>query len=550
MDNDQTNETTLRDYTRVLFRHKAVIVLTVITVCATVFAGLKLKTKVYESMVKMLITAEKQVEATYLKEMYGGRNVQQTLTQSEIVKSTPVLNRVVRALALDKRPVDDEKKFASPLKAKLIDFQTRMFNEKMEGIPPEQKENFMFRRAVESLRKSIKVEPIRDTNMFTISVRDYNPVGAALIANVVSRAYVIFDLEQQLAELKLKYGEKHPTVNLIEDSIAQLQGALDGQPIDDIKAIGPASVKIMEQASVAIEPAGTPKALTFALAVMMSVFLAVTLAFVFEYADQTFKTPQDIKRFLNVPFIGSVARVRFGNNRLIKNSGKKSKYFQAYRDLSDQICLLFKNENMNSLLITSANSGEGSPKIVANAGYYLANTLQHTVLIIDANLRTSALSRLLKYVDTNGPAVRPRSPLALSKAEGRVEGLAAYLEGQATMEEIIQKSKDGPDVITAGFTSKNPVTLLESERMKELIKTAAQKYEIVLIDCANVRDFKDATVLSSLVDGTALTVNEGTTRRQVVQTACAQLKENNAKIKGVILNNRTFPIPGILYDRV
>ena len=254
------------------------------------------------------------------------------------------------------------------------------------------------------------------------------------------------------------------------------------------------------------------------------------LAFVFEYADQTFKTPQDIKRFLSVPFIGSVARVRFGNNRLIKNSGKKSKYFQAYRDLSDQICLLFKNENMNSLLITSANSGEGSPKIVANAGYYLANTLQHTVLIIDANLRTSALSRLLKYMDTNG--------------------LAAYLEGQATMEEIIQKGKDGPDVITAGFTSKNPVTLLESKRMSELIKVAAQKYEIVLIDCANVRDFKDATVLSSLVDGTALTVNEGTTRRQVVQSACAQLKENNAKIKGVILNNRTFPVPGFVYNRV
>ena len=42
--------------------------------------------------------------------------------------------------------------------------------------------------------------------MFTISVRDYNPVGAALIANVVSRSYVMFDLEQQLAELKLKYG--------------------------------------------------------------------------------------------------------------------------------------------------------------------------------------------------------------------------------------------------------------------------------------------------------------------------------------------------------
>lgn len=227
-DNDQINETTLRDYLRVLFRQKFVIATTVITVCATVFIGLKLKTPVYESRVKMLITAEKQVEATYYKEMYEGRNVQQTLTQSEIVKSSPVVNRVVRALALDKRPLDDEKRFSSPLKAMLIDYNVRAFHQKIEGFPEEQKEAFLFRRAVESLKENIRVEPIRDTNMFTISVRDHDSVGAAIIANVVSRSYVMFDLEQQLAELKLKYGEKHPTVNLIEDSIAALNKTLSG----------------------------------------------------------------------------------------------------------------------------------------------------------------------------------------------------------------------------------------------------------------------------------------------------------------------------------
>ena len=92
----------------------------------------------------------------------------------------------------------------------LIDHNVRAFNREIENFPEEQKEAFLFRRAVESLKENIKVEPIRDTNMFTISVRDYNPVGAALIANVVSRSYVMFDLEQQLAELKLKYGKNTP----------------------------------------------------------------------------------------------------------------------------------------------------------------------------------------------------------------------------------------------------------------------------------------------------------------------------------------------------
>lgn len=532
MNDNQLNDTTLRDYLRVLFRHKGVIAITILTVCATVFIGLKFKTKVYESGVKMLITAEKQVEAPYYKEMYGARNVQQTLTQSEIVKSDPVLGRAVRALALHKRPLDDEKQFSSPLKAKWIDYTSAVLTKKLEKFTEEQKEAFFFRRAVESLKKNIKVEPIRDTNMFTISVRDYNPVGAAVIANVVSRSYVIFDLEQQLAELKLKYGEKHPTVSLLDENIARLKKTLSGDPMDDVEAIGPASVKIIEQASVALEPSGTPKVLTFALAVVMSIFLAVMLAFVFEYTDQTVKSPRDITRFLNVPFIGSVARsYGSGNNRLIKDTKENSEYFQSYRGLSDQISLLFKNEKLNSLLITSAAADEGSPKITANAGYYLAKTLQHRVLIIDADLRDSSMSRLLKFTDT--------------------KGLASYLEGKANIDEIIRKGGDGgPDVITAGLTDKNPVTLLESPRMRELIKAAAGEYEIVLIYCANVRDYKDAAVLSSLADGTALTVNEGRTRRQVAQTACAQLQEHKAKIKGVILNNRTFPIPGAIYTRV
>lgn len=532
MDLDQTSETTLRDYLRVLFRHKTVIAVTILTVCATVFTGLKLKTEVYESSVKMLITAEKQVESTYLKEMYSGRNVQQTLTQSEIVKSNPVLNRVVRSLALDKRPLDDEKKSSSPLKARLIDYNTRAFSKKLESVPAGQRDAFFFRRAVESLKNSINVEPIRDTNMFTISVRDYNPVAAALIANVVSRSYVMFDLEQQLAELKLKYGTKHPTVNLIEDSIAALNKTLDGRPLDDIEAMGPASVKIMEQANAAMEPTGTSQTLTFMLAVVMSVFLAVMLAFVFEYTDQTFKTPRDIARFLKVPFLGSVARTRFSGNKLIKDAREKSGYFQSYRGLSDQICLLFKSENLRSFLITSATANEGSAKIVANTGYYLARILQHRVLIIDANLRTSSMSRLLKHT-------APQE-----------KGLAAYLEDRASIDEIVQDYGVGPDVITGGATNKNPATLLGSEKMGQLLKTAAREYDIVLIDCANVQDYKDAAVLSALADGLALTVNEGATRRQVVQNACAQLQEHNAKIKGVILNNRTFPIPGIIYSRV
>ncbi len=531
MNDAQLEEPTIRDYVGVLFRQKKVVMATILIVCVTVFIGLKFKTPVYESHVKMLIVAEKQVEATYLKELYAGGKAEQTLTQSQIVKSNPVLERVVRALALDKRPLDDEKKFCSPLKALLIDFRTGLLQKRLDTLPEEHRRAFLFRNAVESLKNNIEVEPIRGTNLFTITVRDYNPVGAALIANVVSRSYVMFDLEQQLAELKLKYGEKHPTVKLIEGILADLDDTLDGRPIDDVEAIGPASVKIMEQASVAVRPSGRSKALVFALAVMMSLFLAVVTAFVAESGDQTIKSPQEVRNFLDLPLIGSVPRFRFKNKRLIKDHKVTSAHFQSYRALAEQMCLIFKNERRHVLSVTSVAANEESAKVVADVGYYLARALRHKTLIIDADMRRSSMSRMLKI--------------------GPTEGLAAYLDRRAGLDEIIQKSREGgADIIPSGSTDKNPLTLLESQQMRMLFKDVVREYEMVLVHCANVGEYKDALVLAALVDGTILTIDAGRTRRQVAQAACAQFQEHHAEIRGVILVNRTFPIPKFVYDRV
>lgn len=525
------NEVTLRDYMRVLFRQKWTVILTVLTVAIVIFVGLKLKTNIFEAKVKLLIIAEKQLESQYYKELYGGRNVQQTVTQSEIVRSNPVLERVVGSLALNKRPLDDEKEFSSPMKSRLVDYRVKRFKKKLSDLTPEQKEDFYFRRAVQLLKRNIDVVPIRDTNMFTINVRDYNPVGSAVIANVVSRSYIIFDLEQQLAELKLKYGDKHPSVGIISDSIEKLNLTLSGNPVDNIDAIGPATVKIIEQATVPMAPIGRSKTVTFIIAVALSLFFGVVMAFLFEYADQTIKTPSDVSRFLKLDYIGSIARTKSKRkSNLISQNKTNSKYYKSYQSIADEVCLLFKNKSTRSMLFTASTQKDICDKTIANIGIFLTQELQHKVLIIDANLRNSDLAYLLKLKNTSG--------------------LAGYLEGQKDIKDVLQRTKSGMDFIAAGVTKKNPVTLLESAKMKKLIEQATDEYEIVLVNSSAMNLYKDSVILSKMVDATTLTINEGKTRRQVIKDSCEQLKAADANIKGVILNNRTFPIPGFIYNAV
>lgn len=306
---------TLRDYLRIIFRHKAVIITTFVAIMVSVVIGMELKTPIYTAQVKMLISAEKLIESPYYKVLGGYQQTEISLTQSEIVNSNPVIERAVKALMLDQRPFDYEKNYCSPLKAYLIDLWHTMSKPAVDLISsglkasnsnttlPENEQSYPFRFAVESLKAKISVDPIRDTNLFTITASDFNPRTAAMIANVVSRSYIIFDLEQQLAELQLQYGEKHPTVAQLKDNISKMIKNLTGETLSNIEAIGPASVKIVEQAQVPLQPTGTNKRITLLIAFFMSPFLGIMIAFGFEYLDHTFKSPQDVETFLNLPLL-------------------------------------------------------------------------------------------------------------------------------------------------------------------------------------------------------------------------------------------------------
>lgn len=521
-------DTTLRDYVRVIFRHKLVIVTAFVTVMATVFVGLELQTPVYEARVKMLVSAQKETEATYYRQLIAPRSGSIIFTHSEIVMSNPVIERVVKALGLYQQPLDYERNYSSKLKRVLINWRLKSQNAKLQKLPPEQKQAYLFRMAIENLKQKIKVEPIRDTDIFTISVREFHPVGAAVLANVVSRSYVIFDLEQQLAELQIKYGEKHTAVTQLRNYIEKLTENLDGKPLPDIEAIGPASVKIIEQARVPLAPAMIfSKPLMLNIAFFMSIALGIMLAFGFEYFDQTFKSPQDVETFLNIPFLGSVPKKKSKDKLLIKDTNLTTEYTKSFQTLSDQIYLLMKDKNLKSLLVTDAEGSEGTAAITANLCTYLTRKAGHKVLIIDADLRLPSVSKIFNISNSLG--------------------LTDVLEGKVPFENAVQDLGSNLYVLPTSKTAFNPATLLNTSIMSNIIKKAQEQYELVFINGTDLRNFTDTAILSSIIDGIAIVINEGKARRQVVKDAIASLEAKKINLIGAILNNRTYVIPEIIY---
>ncbi|MEP9409999.1 MAG: polysaccharide biosynthesis tyrosine autokinase [Candidatus Brocadia sp.] len=547
---------TLRDYVKVVFRHKAVIIITFVVIIISVVIGLELKTPVYRSQVKILITGEKQYDSPYYKELGSQQASGMSLTQAEIVKSNPVIERAVRALKLDERPPDYEKNYCSSLKSYLMDLKKRISQwiekpggnpeigatvsdelavSKVEtpnhdGVSPEDERAYAIRMTAEWLKECIEVSPIRDTQLFTIAAYDFSPEAAAAIANVVSRSYVIYDLEQQLAELQLRYGEMHPIVVQLKTAIDKMSENLTGKTLPAIEAIGPASVKIIEQAQPPLEPTGTNKTVTLLLAIFMSPFLGVILAFGFEYIDHTFKSPQDVETFLNLPLLGSIPKKAFRDKTLITNPKRMDAIAPSYQNLSDQMYLLMKDKNLKSIMITACSPADGSTTIIANLANFLSNKAGHKVMVIDTNLRAPAIHEVFNVSDSTG--------------------LANVLEGKIPLEKAVQDISPNLTVLPAGNTALNPTPLLDSTRMASIIKAAREKYELVFLDYANLRSFKDACVLCPYLDGIVLVVNEGKTSRHVLQTILTPLKQKKANLIGVIMNNRTYSIPRIIYERL
>ena len=524
----QPVEITLRDYVRVLFRRKWVILATLVGTIAATLLGLQLKTPAYEAQVKMLISAQKQVESPFYRDLAGSRNSEVALTQSEIVKSNPVLERAVKALNLYQRPLDYEAAFASPLKAKLVRFQARRLATDLEPRPQDQQQLILFRQAVEDLRNHLTVEPIRGTDLFTIRVRDFSPVGAAITANTVSRSYVIFDLQQQLAEVQVKYGEKHQAVRQLDDNIERMAQNLHGGPISDLDAIGTASVKIVEQANIPLEPSGPRGLMVAILGVVMGVFLAVMLAFVFEYADQTVRSPQELEGVLRAPCIGWIPKRQFWNRAVVSNLELASPYANAMRGVADQLFAQTRSQGVRSVLLTATLPSEGVTTIVANLGQFLSRRDNCRVLLIDANHRSPSLHRLL------GAAQQP--------------GLAEVLDGRANLDQAIHWKSERLAVLPAGKPGRDPGVALDSPGLRAVLESVTERFELVLLDGPETRNFKDSVSLAAHVDAVALIVRDGKVRRQALKRMLSSLGALRTKLLGAILSDRRFAVPKFVYD--
>jgi len=514
---------TVKSIIDIIFRHKMIIVITFIICVFATFIVLQLQTPVYDANVKILIRGQSIVTSD-VYESIGARSIQ--ATQAEIVRSVPVLKRAVIALNLQNRPFDYEKNYSSKLKKFLIDYQVKKIKKELKDFPPEEVNEIMLNEAIGNLKDRLTVNVLPMTDIFVINVTAFTPEEAIETANVISRSYTMFDQIQQLAEVRLRYGESHPTVIQLIDNIKEVTKNLSGKSLSDMEAIGTASVKIIEQATSSYKPITKSKKIILAAALFISICISFGLALVFGLFKKIINTPQDIVDHLNTPCIGSIPKKQKKDTFLITDTSPDSKYYSFYEELSEQLLVFLKTQGLKSVVITSPVNNKNHKYIVPNIGYFLSSIMKNKILLIDANFNTPQFQKIYSVSEENS-------------IDGNIV--------TDISEDFVCKINRGPDVLLFKTVPEKPSIILRNIHFENFMENNKNKYDAILIDATSINNMKDVSFISEYCDGTVIIIDEGTLKWDMLKNSLTRLRSTDSPIIGGILNDRTFPVPEFIY---
>lgn len=230
------------------------------------------------------------------------------------------------------------------------------------------------------------------------------------------------------------------------------------------------------------------------------------------------------------PFVAEIpAEVTIDNPLLATLSDPHSYISEEYRKLKSAIVAKAKESGFrNAIMVTSTLDGEGKSITALNLAITLAQEYDHTVLLIDADLRKPMVGNYLGI-----PVAR---------------GLADYLADNAELSDILVKTGIGRlTLLPAGNPVANPVELLSSQRMKALLDEVKHRYpdRFVIIDAPPALPFAEVRALALLVDGIVFVVREGQSSLASIDEAIGAL--NKHKVLGLVYNDASAAGLGTRY---
>ena len=308
------------------------------------------------------------------------------------------------------------------------------------------------------------------------------------------------DLQKELdrfSSLIAKYDNLKPEVEIQRDSIKQLLEKRQELSLE--LARGGFKWQIVEAPQPGKKIAPNPKK-NLLLGGVLGIFLGGIAVFIRELTDDSIKTTADLMNSVAFPLLGVTpelpsAQVKgsseklflnhaeldpeessllkannFTNHLALKPSLNQVVRWRPYREAIDLIYQRIKlafSTPVKSILVTSSYGGDDKSTVALCLALSAAR-LHQKVVVLDVNLRYSTLHKQLNLDNEYGLST------ILSNPETSVRLKRSTL------------SNAHLDILTAGPECTDPISLLSSQRMKQLMEWLEENYDLVLLDASGL----------------------------------------------------------------
>jgi tyrosine-protein kinase Etk/Wzc len=396
----------------------------------------------------------------------------------------------------------------------------------------------------------------------------------------------LVELEFNLAELLQKYTEKHPQVIQLRAQIksmeAQIQG-MSGQQLDYARINREVMVnrklyemlkekleeaRISERGKVSdvsvVNPAVMPQApitadnkIKVIIGAMMGIVLGITLAFILETLDTSIGTIEDVENVIKLPVLGVIPPIEEESRQskwmfakikerfVSKHKTDKDERFihlfahfkphspvtEAFRNIHTNLKL---RSDRKTILVTSSGPREGKSTVICNLGLVMAQIGLRT-LLVSTDLRRPILAKIFGIKREPG-----LNELIMGTAtlDNTLNNITDILLGDIGLDDI--KKTPGIEniwILTSGHLPNNPVEILESKGLAEIIEKIKPRFDVILFDSPPVLPVTDPSLLAPKVDCVLMVYEIGRTSREGLMRAKIQLEQVGAKIAGIVLNH-------------
>lgn len=214
------------------------------------------------------------------------------------------------------------------------------------------------------------------------------------------------------------------------------------------------------------------------------------------------------------------------SNEIISLINLKSPVTEAYRTLLTNIEYSSVDKQIQMIAVTSSAPSEGKTTTATNLAVAYSETGKN-VLLVDCDLRKP---RLHEVFNTSN-----------------LIGLTSVLASKSSLNDTVKPVKDGLSILTSGPIPPNPVELIRSNMMEQLINTLRDLFDVVIFDTPPVGLVTDAAIISSKLDGVVLVVASGKSQIEATLRAKENLQNVNANLLGAVVTMIPIDTPGYQY---